>query len=479
MGGTTTSIELQTVRPPDQNLYLNEPSSNPFSPPETPPPAAVVGDVVPEGVHEFSLPPTDGGKDAWLFLAACWMLEALVWGFPFAFGIFQDYYRTHEPFQGSSNIAVIGTCAMGIMYLDAPLVMALIRLYPRLARWAPIAGLVTMCVALGLSSLSQTTTHLILSQGILFALGGSVCYCPCIQYMDEWFVRRKGFAFGIMWSGTGLGGCTIPLLLEFLLGRYGFRTTLRVWAVALFLLTIPLVYFIKPRLPPSATTHIKPFKLGFMFRSPFTIYQAANVIEAVGFFLPGIYLPTYARTTLGAGSFAAAMTVLAVNVSSVFGCLAMGMIIDKLHVTTCIMISTVGTILGTFLLWGLAPNMPVLYVFCIVYGFFAGAYTSTWPGIMRQVSSVTSGGGGGRSSDGLQAPPASFDPVMIFGFLAAGRGVGNVVAGPLSEVLIRGMPWQGQAELGYGSGYGPLIAFTGVTAVVGGSSYLWKRVGWM
>jgi hypothetical protein len=26
------------------------------------------------------LPPVDGGKDAWLFLAACFIIEALVWG---------------------------------------------------------------------------------------------------------------------------------------------------------------------------------------------------------------------------------------------------------------------------------------------------------------------------------------------------------------------------------------------------------------
>ena len=30
--------------------------------------------------QEFSLPPVDGGKDAWLFLAAAWAIEALVWG---------------------------------------------------------------------------------------------------------------------------------------------------------------------------------------------------------------------------------------------------------------------------------------------------------------------------------------------------------------------------------------------------------------
>jgi hypothetical protein len=30
--------------------------------------------------HEFSLPPVDRGKDAWLFLAASFVLEALIWG---------------------------------------------------------------------------------------------------------------------------------------------------------------------------------------------------------------------------------------------------------------------------------------------------------------------------------------------------------------------------------------------------------------
>ncbi|KAH7320831.1 major facilitator superfamily domain-containing protein [Stachybotrys elegans] len=466
---TSTSVELQTmVRPTDEGHTLA--TWNASSPPDTA--ALAMDDEAQETRHEFSLPPVDGGKDAWLFLAACFLLEALVWGFPFAFGIFQDYYQTHEPFRGSDNIAVIGTCAMGIMYLDAPLIMGLMRMYPRVSRWAPVTGLLIMCVALGLSSLSQTVTHLVLSQGILFAVGGSICYCPCIQYMDEWFVKRKGFAFGVMWSGTGLGGFSIPMLLEMLLSRYGFRTTLRVWAVALFLLTIPLVYFIKPRLPPSATTNIKPFQIGFMFKTTFLIYQAGNVLQSLGFFLPGIYLPLYARASLGAGSLTAATTVLAVNVASVFGCLAMGTLIDKLHVTTCILISTLGAMVGIFLFWGLATNLPVLYVFCVVYGLFAGSYSSTYPGIMRQLSLPSQSAEGGQVG-------TSFDPIMIFGFLAAGRGVGNVISGPLSEALIRGMPWQGEAAFGYGSGYGPLIAFTGITAGLGGASYLFKRVGWM
>lgn len=30
--------------------------------------------------QEFSLPPADGGKDAWMFLAACFVCEAMIWG---------------------------------------------------------------------------------------------------------------------------------------------------------------------------------------------------------------------------------------------------------------------------------------------------------------------------------------------------------------------------------------------------------------
>ncbi|KAF4464344.1 hypothetical protein FALBO_8820 [Fusarium albosuccineum] len=428
------------------------------------------------GGHEVpALPRVDGGKDAWLFLAASFTVEALTWGFPFAFGVFQDYYSTHAPFKGSSSIAVIGTCAMGIMYLGIPFAMSLQRLYPKHSRWSPIIGLFVMCVALALSSFSQNTTHLILTQGVLYAIGGSISYCPCILYMDEWFAKRKGLAFGVMWSGTGLAGFALPLLFEKFLHEYGFRTTLRIWSLALFILTLPLAYFIKPRLPYSATRHINPLKLSFALSRNFMFHQFANIAQALGFFLPGIYLPSYARTALGAGTFPSALTVLLINVASVFGCVVMGALTDRLHVTDCFMISAAGATISTFFLWGFSTNLPVLYVYCIVYGFFAGSYTSAWPGVMRMVTA----GPTSSDNDRLSGSGSSFDPAMVLGVLSAGRGIGNVASGPLSEALVKGMPWQGQASGGYGTGYGTLIVFTGATALAGGATFMFRRVGWM
>ncbi|EON65962.1 hypothetical protein W97_05204 [Coniosporium apollinis CBS 100218] len=419
----------------------------------------------PSGITEqetISLPPVDGGKAAWLFLAGAFTVEALVWGFPFAFGVFQEYYSSHEPFAGSPNVAVIGTCAMGIMYLACPLTFAMMQWWPITQRPALGAGLITMCLALSMSSFSTTVGHLILTQGVLYAIGGSLVYCPTVIYVDQWFVKRKGFAFGIMWAGTGLAGFILPLVMEWLLHDYGYKTTLRVWAVALFVLTAPLLYFVRPRLPLNRTSAPRRFDLSFLTSKTFNILQAGNIIESLGYFLPTIYLPMYARS-MGASSLMSALTVILFNVASVFGCVAMGSMVDRFHVTTCIMVSTIGSTIGVFVFWGLSASLPLLYTFCVIYGLFAGSYTSAWPGITRYV----------------QKEKAGIETSMVFAWLAAGRGIGNVVSGPLSEALLKGEPWRGEAALGYGSGYGGLIVFTGITAALGGLSFITRRVGWL
>ncbi len=360
------------------------------------------------------------------------------------------------------------------MYLNLPIVIGLIRLFPQHGRWSPVVGLLISCSSLAMSSFSQNTTHLIVTQGILYAIGGSISYTPCILYMDEWFIKRKGIAYGIMWSGTGLAGFVLPLLLSYFLDQYGFRTTLRIWSLTLFCLAVPLAYYIKPRLPHTATRHIKPFKLSFALKRTFLLHQSANVIQAIGFFLPGVYLPTYARS-IGASAFLSALTILLVNVASVFGCIAMGSLTDRLHVTTCLMISTLGTAIGTFMVWGFATSLPVLYLFCVIYGLFAGSYSTTWAGIMHHVVSAPSRADEAR----LTGARSTFDPIMVLGALSFGRGVGNIVSGPLSEGLVKGLPWQGQAFGAYGSGFGPLVVVTGITAFVGSAPFLWRRIGWM
>lgn len=319
-----------------------------------------------------------------------------------------------------------------------------------------------MCLALGLSSLATKTIHLIITQGVFYAIGGSFAYAPCIFLMNEWFAKQIGFAYGIMWAGTGLAGVVVPVIMEWALDQYGFRTALRAWSICLFVLTVPFLRFIKRRVPIAQVHVPRRFDLSFMATSTFAIHITCIVVQALGFFIPSIYLPTYARS-LGASSLLSTLTVILFNIATVFGSVFMGVLVDKLHVTTCIAISTIGSVISVFVIWGLSMSLAQVYAFCMVYGFFTGSYTSTWTGIMQDV----------------KKKKESADQTLILGCLYAARGIGNVACGPLSESLLKGMPWKGQAGFAYGSGYGTLIVFTGVTALIGGASILGRRGRWV
>ena len=80
-----------------------------------------------------------------------------------------------------------------------PVAFGVLVAFPRLRRWAAPFGFLIMCCALAFSSFATTTTQLIVSQGVSYGIGASIAYAPTIIFLDDWFVRRKGLAFGIMW----------------------------------------------------------------------------------------------------------------------------------------------------------------------------------------------------------------------------------------------------------------------------------------
>ena len=399
-----------------------------------------------------SLPPADTGKAAWLFLAGSFILEALVWGFPFSFGTFQKYYLEHGTFRDGNSLAAVGTTASGLMYLGLPFITAMLLAFPPIRRVSMVAGLFLMCTALVGSSFAVTISQLIATQGVLYAFGGVCLYGPAVLFLDQWFIRRKGLSFGIMWAGTGGAGVVIPLVLEWALDKWGHKIALRAWAATVFVLAAPSLGFIRPRLPPSRARRLD---LRFLKSPAFMLFQAGNIVQSLGFFIPSVYLPSYARQ-LGAGNYPATLTIAVFNLASLFGRIAMGWLVDRLDVTICITLSAIVSTTGVFVFWGLSSALPLLYVFCITFGLFAGSYTSTYTGVMRMMS----------------AQVARAEPSMVYAFLAAGRGIGNVVSGPISGELLLEDPWKGKTRSGYGSGYGTLILFTGLTALLGGLSVI-------
>jgi len=263
-------------------------------------------------------------------------------------------------------------------------------------------------------------------------------------------------------AGTGGGGLLTPFLMNALLEKYGFRTALRIWSIALIVISTPLIYFIRPRLPISPVSQNPRYGLNFLKDPGFWILQVGLACESLGYFIPTIYLPSFA-TSLGLSPSMGTMLVASVNASAVFASVVMGMLCDRFHVTTVILFSTVGATLAVLLFWGMSTALPLLCIFSILYGFFAGRFVSSNAGIIKLIK--------GRDQ--------SVDVGIMLRVMSAARGLGSIVSGPLSEALMRGSHWKKEAGFGYGSGYGSLIVFTGVTTAFGGVSFLGKRLGWI
>ena len=410
------------------------------------------------------LPAVDTSPQAWLFLTGCFFIEMILWGFPFSFGVLQEYYLTHPPISTSSNpssISAVGTTCSGILYLFAPITFLHLQLSPHMHQYSCFYSLPPLLLSLILSSYARTTTQLLLTQGILYSISGCYLYYPIFLYIDTWFVRRKALAYGIMWAGSGSGGLLGPFVLSWGLNTYGPGPFLRGWAVAMLLLIGPLLFFVRPRLPlqhqqAHSTTSLRhtlsTLSSGFAFlRTPeFWLLQTTNFTQGLGYFIPLLYLPSYASTNNLSPTMQSLLLSL-INLATIPGLLFLTALSDhSISVYNLVLISAGGSCLATFLLWGLAAtNLPLLILYSLSYGFFGGGFTAVYAATAKELRAVMvarRGEAGGA------------DVGSIFGLLGVGRGIGNVIAGPLSQVLLKGDTG------GYGSGFGPLVVFTGTTA---------------
>jgi hypothetical protein len=143
-------------------------------------------------------------------------------------------------------------------------------------------------VGLVMGSFATTLEVLILTQGVAYGLGFLIFYYPIILLVNEYWIARRGMAYGILCGASGVAGPILPFILQAFLERYGYKTTLRAVAVALVLLTGPLIPFLKGRLPPSERSEVPKINCNF-FRNPlFWIYSVSSLLQGLGYFFPSL-----------------------------------------------------------------------------------------------------------------------------------------------------------------------------------------------
>lgn len=135
-------------------------------------------------------------------------------------------------------------------------------------------------------SLSKEYYQFFLSQSVLASIGSSAVFNACMSSLVTWFFRRRAAAFGIMVSGSSLGGVVLPIMMDKMITQVGFPWMMRTMAfIFLFLLAITC-FTVRSRLPPKP----RPFVFKEYVDS---LREPTMVITCVGmfFFMWGMFLP--------------------------------------------------------------------------------------------------------------------------------------------------------------------------------------------
>lgn len=393
-------------------------------------------------------PPIDGSYQAWRLLLSAFVFESLLWGFPLSFGVFQEYYTWIPEFRNSPYISIVGTTASGISYLGAPLIIPFIRRWSRYRTRMILAGWPLCIISLVAGSFANSLGTLILTQGVLYGIGFVIFYYPILSMVDEYWVRRRGMAYGLLCSASGVSGAVTPLTLQALLHKYGHRTTLRGVAVFLFVLTGPLIPLLKGRPGQQQNVALRT-DWTFLRTRLFWIYSISNLLMGLGYFFPALFLPSYA-SAIGLSTSKGALLLALMSVAQVAGQFTFGYLSDKrTSINALITLSASIAAIATLSAWGLARSIAPLVLFALLYGFFGAGYTAMWA---RMVTAVS------------EEPSAA---QAIFGMFNFGKGVGNIVAGPISAGLLR----RSSGDEGYGLGmYKAVVLFTGVCLLLSAGS---------
>ncbi|KAI5120398.1 hypothetical protein M0805_000177 [Coniferiporia weirii] len=376
-----------------------------------------------------SLAPTDSGLKAWTFLAGAFLVEAVVWAFPTSFGVLLNAYMREQKFasqaQASEILPLIGTFSSGIIYCSGTFIYPLLHRYPKQRRTCLWVGLLLCWTSLFGASYATKVQVLLILQGFLYAVGGSLLYAPCISFMSEWFVRRRGLANGVMFAGTAVGGLILPLALPRLVNSFGPSKTLRILSFVVLGLIAPILPFIRPRLPENRV-HARDSRqenglgsrLAWMKNPVLMVYVFANTLQGFAYFLPLLWLPTFA-SELHLTDTEASLALSLLNGASVLSRVAMGSLSDRFSPWMLASATTLCTSLATFVLWGvLSRGLAGVLAFGISYGTLAGGWSSLFTGFIR--------------------PVAKDNPTLsttLFGVFMLSRGIGNILSTPISTAL--------------------------------------------
>ncbi|KAI8073908.1 major facilitator superfamily domain-containing protein [Gongronella butleri] len=371
---------------------------------------------------EFSLPPVDRGLHAYMILFCGFWVEGCTYGLPFAYAVFQNYYTTLPEFEGTSitSFALVGALWSGLTYIGGGLVAALGARFS--LKQIMFAGSIIMAIGFIGASFATAVWHLILCQGVILGIGGSFVYNAFMPFVPMWWFKYRGAATGVIFAGAGTFGLVCPILIEKLLATVDFRWTLRILGLVTLFMCLGSSFFVRPRhLPDAPKTKglafgTKDFR--FLISSKFLVIGACILTQGLGFFIPNLFIQSYA-ISVGISDQTATLLLSLMNAMTIVGQLLLGWVSDRFGYWKALVISSTVGSLSTFLLWHFAgSNLGMIIAFVVIYGSAAAGFTVCFPSMVADIADH----------------PGQF--ILVNGAFMVLRGTGNIVGNPVGSVFL-------------------------------------------
>lgn len=271
------------------------------------------GSVVhdPESGSESSSPlaasdmPPDGGTNAWLCVLGAWCASFVGYGWINSIGTWQEYYQNGPLSDYSpSQISWITSLQVFFMSVLGPVTG---QIYDRYGiNFLVRVGSVMHVFGLMMASLSTKYYQFLLSQGVCSSIGVAMVFVCALSCISDWFHMRRGLAFGVVATGSSVGGVVFPIMSSNLIRAVGYGWAMRVDAFLILILLAVANLTLRTRRPPrpaklTGASLAKPFS-----ELTFNLLIVGLFLMPFGMYVPVTYLPVAA---LGEGFVSPSMAI--------------------------------------------------------------------------------------------------------------------------------------------------------------------------
>ncbi|KAK4519083.1 uncharacterized protein ATC70_009314 [Mucor velutinosus] len=375
MNDTKTSDDLSSLQ--KEELDREDHSSS-----------TIIEDDMEKYVTDMSVEePPNGGLAAWLAVFGGFCGMVAIYGVNYTWGVFLNYYNENV-FPGQMNqLSWIGSICVALFFIIGPInewVTCKLGYTKMMA-----IGTIMCPLGLMLASISYEMWHLYLTQGVMFGIGASFIFFPCMAAPQQWFTTRRGLAVGYCMCGSGIGGLIVSNIVQAAIVHLDYRWALRISGFVCFGFSLVATFLVKP--PKAVKMEQESFSELFQKQKKlvknvqFQIMLLMVTITCFGYLTPAFYLASYAESIgldpwIGANLGAIMCAVNAVAM------LSTGWLSDRAGRINCLFVFTFLSGIFTLAIWTTAKTSAAIWVYVILYGYSGASYLTMYGSSVPEVA---------------------------------------------------------------------------------------------